>query len=36
MIMVYKTCIVNCSSNYTGEETTKVFSFPKAENLKKS
>ena len=33
--MVYKCCIVNCRSNYTGEESTKVFSFPKEEDLKK-
>ena len=33
--MVYKCCIVNCRSNYTGEESTTVFSFRKEEDLKK-
>ena len=33
--MVYKSCIVNCRSDYTGEESTTVFSFPKEENVKK-
>ena len=33
--MGYKCCIVNCRSNYTGEESTTVFSFPKEEDLKK-
>ena len=28
-------CIVNCRSNYTGEESTIVFPFPKEEDLKK-
>ena len=35
LIMVYKCCIVNYRSNYTGEESTTVFSFPKEEDLKK-
>ena len=34
-MMVYKCCIVNCRSNYTGEESTMVFSFPKDKDLKK-
>ena len=33
--MVYKCCIVNCCSDYTGKESTTVFSFPKEEDLKK-
>ena len=33
--MVYKCCIVNCRSNYTGEEITTVFFFPKDEDLRK-
>ena len=33
--MVYKCCTVNCCSNYTGEKSTTVFSFPKEEDLKK-
>ena len=33
--MVNKCCVVNCRSNYAGEENTTVFSFPKDEDLKK-
>ena len=33
--LVYKCCVVNCRSNYTGEESTTVFSFRKEEELKK-
>lgn len=33
--MVYKCCVVNCRSNYVGEEKTTVFSFPKDEDLRK-
>ena len=33
--MAYKCCIVTCRSNYAGEECTKVFPFPKEEDLKK-
>ena len=34
-MMVYKCCIVNCRSNYTVEESTTVFPFPKEKDLKK-
>ena len=34
-MVVYKCCTVNCRLNYTGEESTTVFSFPKEEDLKK-
>ena len=34
LMLVYKCCIVNCRSNYTGDESTTVFSFPKEEDLK--
>ena len=34
-MMVYKYCIVNCRSNYTGEERTSMSSFPKEEDPKK-
>ena len=30
--MVYKCCVVDCRSNYAGEERTTVFSFPKEES----
>ena len=33
--MVYKCCVVDCRSNYAGEERTTVFSFPKEESLRK-
>ena len=32
--MVYKCCVVNCRSNYAGEDCTTVFSFPKDEHLR--
>ena len=31
--MVFKGCVVNCRSNYAGEEKTTIFSFPKEEHL---
>ena len=34
-MMVCKCCLVNCRSNYTGEKSATVFSFPKEEYLKK-
>ena len=33
--MFYKCCIVKCCSNFPGEESTTVFSFPEEEDLKK-
>ena len=33
--MVCKCCVVDCRSNYAGEERTAVFSFPKEESLRK-
>ena len=33
--MVYKCCVVDCRSDYTGEERTTVLSFPKEESLRK-
>ena len=33
-IMEYKCCMVNCRSNYAGEERSAVFYFPKEEDLK--
>ena len=33
--MVFKCCMVNCRSNYAGEEKSTVFSFPKEEHLRK-
>ena len=33
--MVCKCCVVDCRSNYAGEERTTVFSFPKEESLRK-
>ena len=33
--MVFKCCVVNCRSNYAGEEKATVFSFPKEEHLRK-
>ena len=33
--MVYKCRVVDCRSNYAGEERTTVFSFPKEESLRK-
>ena len=33
--MVYKYCVVDCRSNFPGEEWTTVFSFPKEEILLK-
>ena len=33
--MVYKCCVVNCRSNYSGQEPTTVFSFPKDEDIRK-
>ena len=33
--MVFKCCIFKCRSNYAGEESTTVFSFPKDEDLKR-
>ena len=32
--MVYKCCVVNCRSNYAGEDCRTVFSFPKDEHLR--
>ena len=34
--MVYKCCVVDCRSNYAGEERATVFSFPKEESLRKT
>ena len=33
--MVFECCVVNCRSNYAGQEKTTVFSFPKEEHLRK-
>ena len=33
--MVCKCCVVDCRSNYAGEERTTVLSFPKEESLRK-
>ena len=33
--MVFKCCVVNCGSNYAGEEKQTAFSFPKEEHLRK-
>ena len=34
--MVFRCCVVNCRSNYAGEEKTTVFSFPEEEHLRKT
>ena len=34
-MIVFESCIVNCRSNYTGEESTTVFAFSKEDDLKK-
>ena len=33
--MVFRSCMVDCCSNYVGEEKTTVFSFPREEHLRK-
>ena len=33
--VVYECCVVDCQSNYAGEERITVFSFPKEESLRK-